>query len=299
MKKIILAFIATLIVSQIIAQNLNYVNRHLNFKTVIAPQTSCFLEKGDIKLAFIKNTYLPNSDGSNFYNTQEKLEVLTVRTFGNYLLITDNRLHLSYAVSNKFSLGFGYAHSKRFTKFQFQESEEFPLTEGKSNSFELSGAYRKKIGKSFEYEIGTGLMLGKGKYKFQEPRHYILNDWNYFYWELSNINYSMFAQNFVVSAAHKRKKTIITAQLNAGYVRYFEIKSEVMPYVHNEVMENFMSHQTDFYIDPAIIINFNIKRFGIQTHLSYPYAFGESKISKSAPTIGLGFSYKIIKSKVE
>jgi hypothetical protein len=110
----------------------------------------------------------------------------------------------------------------------------------------------------------------------------------------------MFTQNIVASLSYRYKKLQLTAQLNTGYIRYYDIDyAPVLPGTYTHIVTPFLNHQTDYYIDPAIIINFNFRRFGWQLHTGFPYAFGESKISKPVFSIGLGMSFKILRGKGE
>lgn len=293
MKNIIVTLALIVIIAPSFAQVVNYTNSYLSYRMSTPPQTTCFMKKGDLVVVGLKNAHLPVLSNQSYYNLQEKLEVFGNETFRNFALVSDNRINATYSISNFFAVGLGYQKSLRYSSFLISQTDEMPMTYGLANTVDIMATYRNSLKHNLSYELGTNLILGKGGYGFKEPKHYYFNDMTYFYWEKSSLTYSFFSQNLLASVAYKHKRKIVTAQINAGYVRYYNAKGMVMPHINSGIIQNFTNHQTDFYIDPAIILNINLSRFGLQLHTSYPYTFGESKISKPMPTVGCGVSYRI------
>jgi hypothetical protein len=268
-------------------------SRELNFRNIIVPHTNCFAQKGDLKLILTRQAFFPSVSyvqGS----FSDKFEPWVVNMFGNFGISNERRIALSYAMNSNIVFGVNYLRLvRRDGTFIILNDWNINFYED-TYSFDFSGAYHNALANNFEYEVGTSLMFGTGGFTFWEVISYDLMN------EDSNLDYSTFNHNFLGSISYRYKKLQLTAQLNTGYVRYYNTSySPVLPGAYANIVSKFYSHQTDYYIDPAFIININFRRFGMQVHFSRPYAFGENKITKVITNLGLGVSYKILRGKGE
>ncbi|MDY0202307.1 MAG: hypothetical protein RBR40_15105 [Tenuifilaceae bacterium] len=270
------------------AQRINY----LNYKTIAVPYTSCFTQKGDLKINLLRQTYFPDNGWTKGAPLGYRTEVAFVLLFDNYLLVADNRVNVFYGLTEHLNLSASFLASRRSEVFVVSSSGSNIPYKGRSNAFDIGAAYHKKLWSHFEFEVGTSLMLGKGSFNFEESISYE------FQHEKSYLHYNTFNHNIVAGISFRHNKLQLTAQVNTGYLRHYGISYDpLLPYVYEHIGQHFYAHQTDFYIDPALIVNINFRRLGLQAHLGYPYTFGESKISKPTPSIGIGLSYKILQNR--
>lgn len=272
------------------AQHINY----LNYRAMAVPYTSCFAQKGDLKINLLRQTYFPDNGWTKGSSFRYRTKTAFTGLFENNLLVYDNHINLSYGLTNQINLSASFLYSKRSEIFIPSSVEGSIPYRGTTNAFNLGAAYHNKLSAYFEFEVGTSLTLGKGNFRYEESISYE------FQHEMSYLRYHTFNHNLVAGLSFRYKKLQLTAQVNTGYFRHYGISyNPVLPYAYEEIVRHFYDHQTDYYIDPALIVNINFRRLGLQTHLGYPYVAGESKISKPTPSIGIGLSYKILKSKQE
>jgi hypothetical protein len=238
--------------------------------------------------------YAPETKWHKAYPFWERVGI----TLGDLIISGGNNFTATYSHTKSWAFGAGYTHidwmdfyTVGTDIFNVEYSTQYI---GERQALKFSGFYHNRVAENLEYEVGTSLLFGNGKFEFPESLP------NMYPPELSYLTYKMFTQNFVGSLSYRYKKLQLTAQLNTGYVRYYDIDyAPVLPGTYQYIVTPFLSHQTDYYIDPALIVNFNFRRFGWQLHTGFPYAFGESKISKPVFSIGLGVSFKILRGKGE
>lgn len=268
-------------------------NRNLNYRTPIVPQTHCFAPKGELKLYFSRQLYAPDTYWHRYYPFWERVGM----TLSEFWLNSahDPSVALSYTPTSNIALSISYIKAFRWDFFMLGTDifnvEYDTHFDGTTESLAVSGAYHNSIAKNWEYEVGTSLLFGKGNFVFTEELPGLPL-------ERSTLRYGMFTHNLKASLSYRYRKMQVTGQLNTGYVRYYNIDySPVLPGTYEHIVSKFYNHQTDFYIDPALLVNFNFSRFGWQLHYSFPYALGESRISKPIFAIGIGVSFKILKGK--
>lgn len=276
------------------AQETNYSlgdNRNLYYRTPVVPQTFCFATKGELKLHFSRQLYAPETQWHKYYPFWERAGItLADMWLGN---AHDPNVTLSYTPTSNLALSAGYIKSFRFDFFQvgttIMDMEFDTHYDGETESLTVSGAYHNTLSDRWAYEAGTGLAWGNGSFEFTEELPGYIT-------EKSTLKYHMLTHNFRGSLSYRYRKMQVTGQINTGYVRYFNINyGPLLPGTVEYVINPFLEHQTDFYIDPALLVSFNFSRFGWHLHYSFPYAHGQSKLSKPVFNIGVGMSFKILK----
>ncbi|MDD4673228.1 MAG: hypothetical protein PHI03_09870 [Bacteroidales bacterium] len=278
------------------AQRINY----LNYKTIAVPYTSCFAQKGDLKINLLRQTYYPDIQRPQNISLANRIAGTFVLLFGNYLGVADNRVNVTYGLTDYLNLSTSFLASRRNEIFVVSGSGSNILYKGRSNAFDIGAAYHKDILPYLQWEVGSSITLGTGCFRYEEYIWIQVPDNYYLSVLYTHLRYTTFNHNLMLGISLKHKKLQVTAQLNTGYLRHYNINyNPIYPHVYEHIGQHFYAHQTDVYIDPALIVNINFRRLGLQTHLGYPYTFGESKISKPTPSIGIGLSYKILKSKQE
>ncbi|MFA5648189.1 MAG: hypothetical protein WC951_07740, partial [Bacteroidales bacterium] len=269
-----------------------YAQHYLNYRTAYSPSTSCFTPQGELKLSLIRQLYWPDMGWAKEYDAGYRARATLEQVWRNYLVINDNRIELSYAYSDNVCLHSSYFHTMRYQIFNVQGNDNITF-DGNTNAFDLGATYHKDILPNLQWEAGSSIMLGGGHFIYKEvfwsSQYTVLN---------SHLRYTTFNQNFLLGISFKHKKLQFTTQLNTGYLRHYNIEYDpIYPYAYEHIGLHFYAHQTDYYIDPVLIVNINFRRLGLQGHLGYPYTFGESKISKPTPSIGIGLSYKILQNR--
>ncbi len=266
-------------------------NRNLYYRTPVVPQTFCFATKGELKLHFARQLYYPETDWHKDSPFLERVGItLSDMWLGN---AHDPNVTISYTPTSNFALSAGYIKTFRWDYFfvgtNFWSLEYDTHYHGETESLTVSGAYHNTLTDRWAYEVGTGLAWGSGSFEFTEELPGYIR-------EKSTLKYQMLTHNFRGSLSYRYRKMQVTGQINTGYVRYFSINyGPVLPGTVEHVVNPFLEHQTDFYIDPALLVSFNFSRFGWHLHYSFPYAHGQSKLSKPVFNIGVGMSFKILK----
>ena len=268
------------------AQQVSY----LNYRAAAAPQTSCFASKGELRLSLLRQTYVPDIGWTSGEDFGYRAKVALTSQLENYLLVSDNQLNISYSLTNNISLSGSYLHSTRSELFVVEGGGSNIPYRGKTNAIHLGGAYRGRITPNLQWELGTSVTMGGGKFNFEEQISFELQH------EKSYLSYNTFTHNLLGSISFSYHKLQLTTQLNAGYLRHFKLRyTPVLPYAYENIVQQFYAHQTDFYVEPALIVSINFQRLGLHYHFAYPYVRGESRVSKPTPTLGLGLSYRIFK----
>ncbi|MDY0202109.1 MAG: hypothetical protein WC951_11255 [Bacteroidales bacterium] len=273
-----------------------YPNKTLNYRASTTPLTFCSLKKGDLKLNYT-NEAQPNF--KDYKSTREnRFPKSLVNGTLSYLTEMGNssirRVNLGYGVTDHIVVLADYHRlSRRWENYFIPAYEiKFITYESTAHAFSVGAVYHNTLPYSLSYEFGSNLTLGKGRYEFRETISFLLPD------AISVLSYNSFVHNFVSSLSFGYKKWQVTAQVNMGYLKHYNLNySSPAPITYEEIVKHFYAHQTDFYIDPALIVNINFRRLGLQAHIRLPYTFGESKISKPTPTIGIGLSYKILQNR--
>lgn len=302
MKKLAASIFLVALFLNVLAQD-NYeslfINKTLNYRASTTPLTFCSLKKGELKLNYTKEGQ-PNF--KDYKSTRE-----------NHFpknLVNGTRSYLSEMGTNSIRrVNFGYAITdhivvladyhmlyRRYGSYYVPNADymHFISYKGTVHAFSVGAVYHNTISSNLSYELGSNLTLGKGKYEFEEPISYGIPD------EISILCYNSFVHNFVSSLSFGYKKLQLTAQVNTGYLRHYNLSyNPTAPKTYTYIVSEFNNHQTDFYIDPALIVNCNFHRLGLQAHFRFPYALGESKITKPFTSMGIGVSYKILQSKVK
>ena len=275
-----------------------YPNKTLNYRASTTPLTFCSFKKGELKLNYTKEAQ------PNFKDYKSSRENHFPKNLVNgtlsYLSVMGTssirRINFGYGITDKIVVLADYhLLSRQWESYYVPNNEfEFILYEGIAHAFSLGAVYHNTISSNLSYELGSNLTLGKGKYEFSESTSFQLPD------AVSLLSYNSFVHNFVSSLSFGYKKWQLTTQVNTGYLRHYNVSyNPTAPKTYTYIVSEFNNRQTDFYIDPAIIVNYNFRRLGLQAHFRFPYAFGESKITKPATSMGIGVSYKILQSKVK
>ncbi|NHB69261.1 hypothetical protein [Perlabentimonas gracilis] len=270
-----------------------YAQHYLNYRTTYTPITSCFAPQGELKLSLTRQLYWPDMGWAGVYNAGYRARATLEQVWRNYLLVNDNRVNVSYAYSDNISLHSCYFHTIRYNIFNVEGANDNITFDGNTNAFNLGATYHKDLLPFLQWEAGSSIMFGSGHFIYKE---YLLPD-NYTLTK-SHLRYTTFNHNFLLGISYKHKKLQVTAQLNMGYLRHYNIEYDpIYPFSYEHIGQHFYAHQADYYIDPALLVNINFSRIGFQLHGGLPISFGESKINRAMPTVGIGLSYKLIKSK--
>ena len=292
----------TIIASSLILTSYAQQNRYLNYRTTFTPTTSAPANKGALSISFQPQAYFPRTiDRHNegifgdehylYFESEYDCSEKFIFLLEDAMSINDYCLNISYALSNSLSVGLNYAYSERLFNHYRVPNQLGIEFEGISQAFGASAAFRNNITEKIHYEVGSSLMLGFGNYIYEE---------NIFRsTAISILDYNTFTHNFKGALSYKLKKMAFMAQLNTGYFRHFNISSYESPLVKEHILKNFWQTRTDFYLDPAIVVSLNLRRFAWHAHLGFPLAFGESKISQPVPTIGIGLSYTILQGMIQ
>lgn len=266
-------------------------NRNLYYRTPVVPQTFCFAPQGELKLHFSRQLYAPETQWHKYYPFWERVGIILREYWGGNA--HDVNLGASYSPFNNLGLSASYVKSFRWDSYivatDFFNRQYDTRYHGETESLTVSGAFHNTLTDRWAYEVGTGLAWGSGSFEFTEELPGYIR-------EKSTLKYQMLTHNFRGSLSYRYRKMQVTGQINTGYVRYFSINyGPVLPGTVEYVINPFLEHQTDFYIDPALLVSFNFSRFGWHLHYSFPYAHGQSKLSKPVFNIGVGMSFKILK----
>jgi len=192
-------------------------NRNFSYRTPIIPQTFCFAKKGDLKLFFSWQMYAPETKWHKAYPFWERVGI----TLGDLIISGGNNFTATYSPTKSWAFGAGCTHidwmdfyTVGTDIFNVEYSTQYI---GERQALKFSGFYHNRVAENLEYEVGTSLLFGNGKFEFPESLP------NMYPPELSYLTYKMFTQNFVGSLSYRYKKLQLTAQLNTGYVRYYDI----------------------------------------------------------------------------
>lgn len=265
-----------------------YAQHYLNYRTTYTPITSCFATQGELKLSLLRQLYWPDMGWARVYDAGNRAAATLVHIWGNYLMDNDNRIKVSYAYTDNISFNSSYFRTMRYEIFVPEGAGENIRFDGNTHAFDLGATYHKDILPTLQWEAGSSIMLGGGHFIYQET-----------FWTSqltmlsSHLRYTTFNHNFLLGISYKHKRLQVTAQLNTGYLRHYNIEYDpIYPYAYKHIGQYFYAHQTDYYLDPALLVNINFSRIGFQLHGGLPVSFGERKLSKPMPTLGIGISYK-------
>jgi len=284
MKKIII--LLTLYCIMLSAQSQD--NTYLNYRVILPSYTNCFVNKGDLKIAYQRQNYTANM--KDYDEPVPWLKTFAADVIMNFIADSENRFLLSYTLTDHFTLGVSYINLYRIGEFFKLEGTDI-YYESIVNSYELSGSYHKSFTPSLEYELGTSLLFGSGYFLYEEW----LSDA-----PESKLSFSTFNHKFSGAISYRFMKLRLGLMINTGYLIHFNTEpSSVRDFYYDNMVYNFDDHRTDFYIDPAFLVGIHTDRVGILGHIAYPYAFGESKISRPILMMGLGMSVKILRGNNE
>jgi len=285
MRKILLLLILLLNISlSVQSQD----NSYLNYRVIIPSYTNCFAQEGELKIAYQRQNYSPGMRDYSVYKSW--LLEYAGYFFSNFIVDSQNRFLLTYSMNDNITIGAGFVNLYRIgEKFKLEERDIF--YRGVVNSYELSVSYHKSITHSLEYAFGTGLLAGAGYISYQKGFDDETEE---------QLDYSTFNHNFSGSIAYRFKKLRLSLMVNTGYIYHFNTNpSSLNTYYYENMVYNFDEHRTDLYIDPAFLIGIQGKRIGIHGNIAYPYAFGESNISRPILMMGIGLTLKILRAKTK
>lgn len=262
----------------------------LNYRTPYTPLSGCFVPQGELKISLLRQLQWPDMYWTRGEDFGYRTEALMVHLFGNWGMVADSRINLSYGLTDNILLHSGFLHTLRWELFSTDGPQNSLVTEGYTYAFDLGGSYHAEILPNLQWEAGSSVMFGWGHWMFKEETEPFPA---YLY---SHIRYQTFNHNFMLGLSYRYKKIQLSAQLNGGYLWHHHINYDpVYPYAYEHIGKHFYDHQLDWYLDPHFMVNFNFNRFGLQLHTGYPYSFGERKLTKHMPTFGLGLQFKILK----
>lgn len=271
------------------AQRANF----LNYRTPYTPLSGCFVPQGELKVSLLRQLQWPDMYWTRGEDFGYRAEVLMVHLFGNWMLVADSRINLSYGLTDNILLHSGYLNTHRRELFAVVGSGDNISYDVDIHTFDLGGSYHAEMLPNLQWEAGSSVIFGWGHSVFEEISPSGVFPSTFIY---SHIRYQTFTHNFMLGLSYRYKKIQLSAQLNGGYLWHHHISYDpVYPYAYEHIGKHFYDHQLDWYLDPHFMVNFNFNRFGLQVHTGYPYSFGERKLTKHMPTFGLGLQFKILK----
>lgn len=269
-------------------------NWHFNFRPTSPIATSTFSKKGDIKIEASRQSYR--------YTPSKDSEDKALKYFLNWLMVTDNRLGVSYGLFDNISVGASYLYSHKFddfylTDYETQNFSELHLArvdyDIRVKTGELFAACHNTLGRFLAYEGRTGIAFGHGSQTYSNT-HKIPDD----SWETSDLcddhlSYNLFRYNVGLAFSFKYGAFKTSIQANMGAIRYFGLSAYIYaPAVYNQMVMQLINNKTDFFVDPAAAIGFNFKYWGINLIWCYPWSTNDSKYIEHESTIGFNLNFK-------